>query len=258
MLWKFYKNDPEVCSYIFGTMHMSTKEAYTYADVAKKYIQTVSVYAAEMDLNDSKDFQMMQYFLLPEGQMFSSFFRPKQYQKYRNTILKSYKVDIQNFENYTPFFINNYLAELTLNRSESEPLDHYLWSYALSLGKELTGVESLHDQLQILKSIPLDFQIKSFKDTVKNLKAFRKKITALNLLYKRREVQTLYRITKKSMGKIRKLMIYDRNERMTQVTIEIHEKRPCFVAVGAAHLGGRKGVLSLLKKSGYKVKEVKQ
>ncbi|MBK7636651.1 MAG: TraB/GumN family protein [Saprospiraceae bacterium] len=73
MLWKFYETDPEVCSYLFGTMHMSTKEAYTFVEKARKYIQTVSIYAAEMDLNASQSSDIMQYFLLPEGEVFSSF-----------------------------------------------------------------------------------------------------------------------------------------------------------------------------------------
>ena len=70
------------------------------------------------------------------------------------------------------------------------------------------------------------------------------------------DVNSLYSITKKSMGKIRKLMIYDRNERMAQRVVEIHQLKPCFVAVGAAHLGGNKGLLNLLKKQGYKIKSV--
>ena len=256
MLWKFYKTDPEVCSYLFGTMHMSTKEDYTFVEKARKYIQTVSIYAAEMDLNASQSSDIMQYFLLPEGEVFSSFFRPKQYKKHQKVIYRSFKVDIQNFESYSPFFINNFLAELSLTKSENEPLDHHLWSYATSLGKEMTGVESLADQLEILKGIPIDFQIKSFKDTVKNISSFRKRVLTINRLYSQGDVNSLYSITKKSMGKIRKLMIYDRNERMAQRVVEIHQLKPCFVAVGAAHLGGNKGLLNLLKKQGYKIKSV--
>ncbi|MBK8053469.1 MAG: TraB/GumN family protein [Saprospiraceae bacterium] len=73
MLWKFYETDPEVCSYLFGTMHMSTKEAYTFVEKARKYIQTVSTYAAEMDLNASQSSDIIRYFLLPEGEVFSGF-----------------------------------------------------------------------------------------------------------------------------------------------------------------------------------------
>lgn len=256
MLYKYYKNDPDVCSYIFGTMHLSTKEAYTHVTLAKKYIRSVSLYAAEMDINEAKKAEMITYFMNEEGITFSGYFRPKQYQKYRKTILKSFKTDLYNFERYTPFFVNNLLAELSLSKSEPEYLDHYLWSYAIYEEKEVQGVETFNQQIEVLKKIPLEFQIKSFKTTVKNLSSFRKKINTLNQLYARGDIKTLYKLTKKSMGKIRKLMIYDRNEIMGERAIALHSYKPSFIAIGAAHLGGNKGVLSLLRKAGYKVKEV--
>ena len=254
MLWKFYKNDPEACSYIFGTMHMSTKEAYAHVDIAKKYISKTAIFAAEMDMNDTSAHEMIQYFKLPDDAGFSDFFPAKKYQKYRKVILKSLGADISNYENFTPFFINNMMAEMSIEKSEPQPLDHYLWSYALNLGKEMHGVESLGDQVEILRNIPLDIQLKTFKDAVRNITAFRKKIKTFNRLYSNGDIKSLYKISKSSMGKIRKLMIYDRNVKMAQKSTALHEDKPSFIAVGVAHLWGSKGMLSLIKKQGYKLK----
>ena len=35
LLWKFYKGDPNDCHYLFGTMHLATDAAYTYAELEK-------------------------------------------------------------------------------------------------------------------------------------------------------------------------------------------------------------------------------
>ncbi|MBK9742626.1 MAG: hypothetical protein IPO94_06520 [Saprospiraceae bacterium] len=43
MLWTFYKHDPDICSYLMGTMHLATKEAYTYADIAKIHLKSSSL-----------------------------------------------------------------------------------------------------------------------------------------------------------------------------------------------------------------------
>jgi uncharacterized protein YbaP (TraB family) len=67
MLWKIYKNDPEVCHYIFGTMHTATTEAYTFAELAKKYIVKTAQYAAEMDLNQAHDYNLNDHYLLKDG-----------------------------------------------------------------------------------------------------------------------------------------------------------------------------------------------
>ena len=58
------------------------------------------------------------------------------------------------------------------------------------------------------------------------------------------------------MGKIRKLMIYDRNEAMTMSIIELFNTKPSFVSVGVAHIPGKKGILSLLRQKGYKIQKI--
>lgn len=74
--------------------------------------------------------------------------------------------------------------------------------------------------------------------------------------YKNGQITKLYKASKKSMGELRGLMIYERNEKMTQVLIDLMNEGSTFCSVGAAHLGGGKGMLRLLKNNGYKVKPI--
>ncbi len=258
MLWKIYKNDPEVCHYIFGTMHTSTQEAYTFAELAKKYIAKSTIYAGEMDLNLAQDYNLTSYFILKEGTTFSDLYRPKQYQKYRKIILKSLGFDLNHFELYTPFYITNLMVNMYLPKDKDEPLDHYLWNYAREAEKELTGVETLSDQIRILDNIPMAYQVKVFKDHMKNIAAMKSKIMKLNKMYERCDLKALMMATKKSMGSIRKLMIYDRNEAMTKSIIQLFNTKPSFVSLGVAHIPGKKGILSLLHQEGYKVQQIKK
>ncbi len=257
MLWKIYKSDPEVCHYILGTMHTSTKEAYTFAELAKKYISATSIYAGEMDLNQTIDVNLSPFFMLEKGVVFSSFFRPKQYQKYRKIVFKSFGYDLHSLENYTPFYISNFLVNLHLKKEHNEPLDHFLWNFARENGKATYGIESLKDQIKILENIPLNYQLKTFKDHLKNVSAMKKKIYQLNQMYEQCNLKALMESTKKSMGPIRKLMIYDRNESMSKSIVTLFDIQPSFIAVGAAHIPGKKGILSYLKKEGYKSKKIK-
>ena len=256
MLWKFYKNDPEVCHYLFGTMHLATSEAYTHVDLASKYILQCATYAAEMDLEEGHSEILIRYLMLPEGENFSQYFRPKQYNRYRKIVKKAFGLDILEYEKYTPFFINNLISEKCFPQSKSQALDHFLWSFAIENGKEMTGVESLEDQLKILQQIPKDFQVKAFRSSLKNVSAYKKKLQKLNLYYAKGRHKELYQVSKKSMGKIRKLMIYDRNFYMLDRILDIVKTKPSFIAVGAAHLFGQKGLIHLLDKEGYTVIQV--
>jgi uncharacterized protein len=256
MLWKIYKNDPEVCHYLFGTMHTSTQEAYTFAALAKKYISKTSLYAGEMDLNQAQGYHLTSYFLLKDGTNFSTLYKPKQYDKYRKIVLKALGFDLYQLEQYTPFYITNFMVNLFLPKDNSEPLDHYLWNYARAEGKQLSGVESLSDQIRILESIPLAYQVKVFKDHMKNISTMKSKILKLNKMYERCDLKSLMNATKKSLGSIRKLMLYERNEAMTMSIIKLFNTKPSFVSVGVAHIPGKKGILSLLRQEGYKIQKI--
>ena len=51
-------------------------------------------------------------------------------------------------------------------------------------------------------------------------------------------------------------MLYQRNVVMTDRFFKIIQEKSIFCAIGAGHLGGKQGVLRLLKQRGLTVKEV--
>jgi uncharacterized protein YbaP (TraB family) len=63
-------------------------------------------------------------------------------------------------------------------------------------------------------------------------------------------VQQLYKMVKKNSKGMRPLMLYRRNEVMAERIGALVQEQRVFAAIGAAHLGGGKGVLRLLKKQG--------
>ena len=102
----------------------------------------------------------------------------------------------------------------------------------------------------------MESQLKALRSCTKNVSKFRKKVLHLSELYKKGELTQLYKSSKKSMGKLRKLMVYDRNDFMAQNLIPLTEQGATFCAVGAAHLAGGKGMLRMLKRAGFKVKPI--
>jgi uncharacterized protein YbaP (TraB family) len=55
---------------------------------------------------------------------------------------------------------------------------------------------------------------------------------------------------------MRKLLLYERNTIMAERFAEIARQESLFCAVGAGHLSGKKGLLRLLKKEGFKVRPI--
>ena len=54
-----------------------------------------------------------------------------------------------------------------------------------------------------------------------------------------------------------KALITDRNKNMADRIDLLMKKQSIFIAVGAAHLGGEEGLVNLLKRKGYTLKEIR-
>jgi len=156
---------------------------------------------------------------------------------------------------FLPMILINKISEVILRKDRKLPLDAFLWQEANKLNMNCNGLETINEQLSLLKSIPIDDQIKMLRKALKNINKFRASIIDLSRHYELQEIGHLYKQTKKSLGSLRKSLLYDRNEIMSKRIIA-NSTNATFYAVGAAHLAGNFGILSLLKKQGVKVKAI--
>lgn len=256
VLYRIVRRDDPGEHYVFGTMHLNNEDAYTHADLAKKYIQSTDYYYAEMDLFAAEQNSLIHHFLLPEGQTLKDLFLPRHYQKIERIISKSFNIDISLLDRFIPFQVQTMLSESLLRGSNAAPLDYYLWKFASEEGKNMGGVESLDAQIKVLQQIPSAYQIKSLKSVCKNVQTFKQKMETLSNAYRKGDVQLIYRLSKKQTGSLRKLLIEDRNIYMGQKIFDSLSLGPSFFAVGAGHLYGNTGVLAALKRQKCKVTAV--
>jgi len=256
LLWKFKKPQESRTHFLLGTMHVSSEEAYTPVTMAKHFMEQCQIYAGEMDLDDPELNQIGDVFINDDDKILEDFIGSKKYKKYKQVISKAFNINLDDIAHYRPLVISNMISESILTKSYDLALDHFLWQYAQAMGLNMKGLESAADQFKIMRVIPLDIQLKSLQSCTKDVSKFRKKVLRLSELYKEGQLTKLYKTSKKSMGSLRKLMIYDRNEYMTNNLINLTNEGATFCAVGAAHLAGGKGMIRHLKKAGFKVKPV--
>ncbi|HWJ90604.1 MAG TPA: TraB/GumN family protein [Flavisolibacter sp.] len=78
--------------------------------------------------------------------------------------------------------------------------------------------------------------------------------------YRMQELDKMDELTKKEdmgMQNFTDMLLYNRNANWAKKLEGLMAKNSLVVAVGAGHLPGDKGVISLLRKAGYKVEPVK-
>ena len=145
-------------------------------------------------------------------------------------------------------------------------LDLLLYQEAQKLQKPTDGLEKVKEQLAVFDNIPLADQIIMLKDAIKNLKRMPTVFQKMHDLYLQRDLTALMKYSIEEMKKgsdnlslveaFYKRVVDDRNIKMAQ-RMEKHLKAGnAFIAIGALHLPGKKGVLKLLQDRGYRVSAV--
>jgi len=255
LLWSVEKNNQQ--SYIFGTMHVKDYRIHHFTKQIIPCIQQCDAFAAEFHLDEFAKSDFQSFNKIKDEQLISTSLGEKKYKKIRRILLKAFGFDLSTVDRILPLFVINYISETIMVNSESLSLDSVLWQYASGENKEMFGLETIEDQFRILNSIPMSYQIKSLVELSKNVKSFRQKVNKLILLYENQMIDELYKASKKSLGKQKKALLYDRNKNMmNHICSIIDADKSLFIAVGAAHLPGKYGLLRYMKANGYAVNPI--
>ena len=237
-------------------MHVRDEKAFVFEDAANEKIIECDALAIEVNLEEA-DLNLTEFSLdLPEGTTLESLMSPKKYQKVQKMLRKLSGMELTQFNNSLPIIVSNFMTDLILSKDRMVSLDHSLWKFAKEHGKVTLGIETLQEQMEIMFKIPLEYQVKNLIEVSKDFKKYRKQVLGLAKLYGEGDVQKIFKKAKKSSGKLRKLMLYDRNIIMANRISNMVEEQTMVCAVGAAHLGGKKGLIRLLKLQGFQLKPV--
>jgi uncharacterized protein YbaP (TraB family) len=124
---------------------------------------------------------------------------------------------------------------------------------------EVIGLETVAEQLGIFDKIPCEKQGRLLSDMVAKRGEAQQEFRALLQLYQAQDVEGLLKMSMDSkfgMEEYEDMLLTSRNKRWIPLIAQQAASKPTFFAVGAAHLGGKSGVLELLRQQGYQVKPV--
>jgi uncharacterized protein len=254
MLWRIEGETLPGPSFLFGTMHVRDSRMFDDIEVVCEKIRHCQAFALEFNLEEAATQNPDSFSLqLSEGQSLLKLIPPQKYQKLRKILLKSALIDIDYFQNAPPFLIVNLIADHILIPDMPDSLDEFLWNFAKQQDKSMFGVETFEEQLKVLEKITFAEQVKMLLEMARNVGRYRKQLLHMASLYQKRDVQRLFKTVKKNSKGLRKVLLYNRNEIMAERIAALAMQQTTFAAIGAAHLGGGKGVIKLLKMRGLKL-----
>ena len=130
---------------------------------------------------------------------------------------------------------------------------------AVAKKKPVIGLETVASQMAVIDSKPIEKQAEELYELAKDPDKGIGHLKKLMGVYKLRDADKLFDLTEEMMTKDREFqakLLDDRNRAWIPKLETAFKEKPTFVAVGAGHLGGKNGVIRLLRKRGYKVTPV--
>ncbi len=252
LIWQLdYPNGTR--SFLFGTMHVRDKAAYSFVERVDQLIEEVDAYYAEMHLEEAMRHIRLEDYLMPDGMTLQNLMSERHYVRAVRHCRQVLGFDLNAHKSFYPILVANRIAESVMTEDHDLALDAYLWQLASQKGKTMGGIEAVAFQVQLLKRLEIEEQLKILKDTLRNLSKSSQGIGELKRLYEEQKILSLYKKSLNGIGRFKHEMLFERNDMMASF-ITSHSEESAFYAIGAAHLAGFHGVLRKVRKAGVSVK----
>ncbi len=236
-----------------GTMHTRDQRVHALLQSMTPYLNQCQALATEFSIHEASAGSNTSLAPIDDWTPLLSKRQKKSLQK----LLDKYQLGtLEQFVNLPPLMLLQALVEELLGKESSQPFDLVLAMHGEAMGLAVTGVETLQEQLNILETIPVDIQKKQLVQVLANQSKYKRQVKKQIKWYLEQNIRQLYQVSRKQLGPLRKLLLLDRNRRMAKRMAVMFHDKPHFIAIGAAHLWGGKGVLAKLKKKGLRVKPV--
>src|SRR5688572_15940999 len=262
LFWEITGNGLTKPSYLFGTMHVSSKMVFHLSDSFYYAMQNVDAVALELN-PDVWQGQMVHMDRLKQN--YANFIQSSSgdYLTENSFRLNSFESDLKAALNSAPTVVNSLLYRSYKAREDFEEdtfLDLYIFQTGKKLGKRATGVEDYYETEKVVleayadmakekKKKSIDTDGESFRDIGQKIQdAYRS--GDLDLM------DSLDLVTERSDA-FREKFLYKRNEIQAMSIDTIVRNHSLFVGVGAAHLAGPRGIIELLRKMGYTLRPIK-
>lgn len=254
--------------YLYGTVHAGKASWYPFPEVVEKAIDESRTIAVEADITNqeamSKSAGAMLY--VPPDSL-QKHVPPADYARFQK-LLARYAIPESAMGTMKPFMAVSLLVFSEWGRLGYLPaygVDLQLLSKAHGQKKRIVELEGVEAQLQLMDSLTEQENVQLFNGTLGALESglSAEQITGIVNAWQAGDPKLLLEIASKYNAEVpgakafEEKFIWSRHDEMVK-KIEgfLASKDKTFVAVGALHLAGERGLVEMLKKRGYVVKQL--
>jgi uncharacterized protein YbaP (TraB family) len=266
ILWKVITPDKSDlgANYVFAIAHAGA-DLSSYHGCAEKIISLpnfTSSYIAETNQSSKSNAVYLERSVLAKGTL-EPLLGKIMFEKY---------VSVLNEQGWSPTQIEElklhsvkpWRIGMHIIRAVETPLEMQLYQQAEKVNKAIVNVESMDELVDMLESFPYEDWAALAIESLEDLEKMQGMIEKTMKLYVQQDIGQIYQDTvsyKNSKHpeiekRLNDKLLFERTDKMIKVAVREFKKGKVFMAVGAAHIAGERGLLQGLVNAGYQVSPI--
>ncbi len=261
LFWKIYGNGLSDTSYLYGTMHLQDERIFQFKDGVSDAFNRSEIYAMELNMDSLDPNKLMAELVMESPNTLESLLSEKDYELINQYYIDSLGISLFIFNKMQPIYTAQMISLKDMEKQKDEALDIYFFKEAKKQNKTTIGLEFMDEQINAFKSIPYDMQANELLRAVEEaISGTNMQIDELIEYYINGDLDKLLDLTletdyadEKINNIFQKVFLIERNHKMANRSEKYIKRGATFIAVGAAHLPGKEGVIENLRAKGYTV-----
>ena len=249
--------------YLLGSVHVLKREHYPLPAVFENAFSNAHTVVFEVDVGEmmkpETQFKMMARAQLPAGESLKEQLSEETYAAFLRQ-LKERELPEVMFTRLRPGFAAVMLVMLEMQREGYSPedgMDLYFFKRAEAEGKQVRGLETIDFQIGLITDLSKTESEGMMKATLSDLKEAKEQLAKMLTAWQtgdEAELEEVLNDARKEEPAIMKRFLTDRSlQWLPQIETLTRGTNDSVVIVGAGHLVGKDGVVTLLQKRGFKV-----
>jgi uncharacterized protein YbaP (TraB family) len=250
--------DSEAVGYLLGTIHSEDPRVLDFPDSFIEDLTSNERFAMEMVPDLPTLTRLTAYMQYQDGTTLESRIGRNRYERLKS-LLAGYRVPDEWVQK-----MKVWAAMMTL--SVPPPETGFFMDFSLSLraagaGLEVIGLETLEQQLSFLENMPMEQQVALLDQAMADYDKVAEVHLQMIESYLAGDLQALQSLAAAQLNELdagtrdyfTSKGIDERNRRMLATLLPMLQESRVFVAVGALHLPGDEGLISLLRREGFEL-----
>ena len=262
LLWEISK-EGYYTSYLYGTIHLNDERVFQFGDSVLSKLYQCDAYAGEIIIQPEDMLKIMPYIFEKDSKkQCKKVFSEKEYKKIAKVVSaklgEEMLVILPFMSPYVVSIILSYPSEDAENEKSAYYLDMYLQEQADSLEKKLISLETIESQFAYINKIEIEKQKEHLLKIIKD-KQLDGDVEDLVQVYVDEDLEKMMEILHKYEGQdplMTEEFMVGRNYIHKDGMVDAMKQQSTFTAVGAAHLIGEKGIVTLLRADGFSVQPI--